>query len=186
MSHVAVQRHRWSREEYDRMIAAGVFHPESRLELIDGEIVNMTPQGSLHATAVQLAQELLRSVFTPTHTIRVQMPVALGDNSEPEPDIAVVTGSPRDYRDTHPRTAVLLVEVADASLVFDREQKKALYARNAIPEYWIVNLIDRQLEVYRDPRGSDYAAQTTLRPPESITPLAAPRRSTVFIADLLP
>lgn len=71
ISHVAIQRHRWSQEEYDRMITAGVFHPEARLELIDGEIMNMTPQGSLHATAVQLQQELLQSVFIQTHTIRV-------------------------------------------------------------------------------------------------------------------
>lgn len=185
MSRTAVQRHYWARQEYDRMIAAGVFHPEVRLELIDGEIINMTPQGSLHATAVQLAEDLLKAAFSTEFSIRVQMPLALDDSSEPEPDLAVVTGSPRDYRDAHPSSAVLIVEVADTTLSFDRQQKKRLYAHTSIQEYWIINLIDEQLEVYRDPQGDDYTFKITLLSGQSIAPLATPK-SSVPVTGLLP
>lgn len=185
MSSTVIQRHRWAREEYERMIAAGVFHPEARLELIDGEIVNMTPQGSQHATAVQLAEDSLRKIFGTGHVVRVQMPLALDASSEPEPDVAVVPGSPRDYRDAHPGSAVLVVEVADATLAFDREQKKRLYARAGVPEYWIVNLIDQQLEVYRDSHGEDYRRHTVLRPGESVSPSAAPEGE-IPVSELIP
>jgi len=185
MSHTAIQRHQWSREEYDRMIAAGVFHPEARLELIDGEIINMTPQGSLHVTTTRLAEDRLRLAFPEGHDIRTQMPLALDSSSEPEPDIAVVTGTLMDYRDAHPDTAALIIEVADSALNFDRQQKKRLYARTGIQDYWIINLIDQQLEVYRDPQGDDYTQTQTLKSGESITPLASPQ-SSIAIADLLP
>ena len=174
MSSTVIQRHRWVREEYERMVAAGVFHPEARLELIDGEVVNMTPQGSQHATAVQLAEDALRKVFSTGYITRVQMPLALEEDSEPEPDMAVVPGSPRDYRDAHPESALLVVEVADATLAFDRDQKKRLYARTGVPEYWIVDLIDRHLEIYRNPRGEEYRFHSIARPGESVSsPIAA-------------
>ena len=185
MSQTAVQRHQWSREEYDRMIAAGVFHPEARLELVDGEIINMTPQGSLQVTAVRLAEERLRLAFPKGHDIRVQMPLALDENSEPEPDIAVVTGTLMDYRDAHPSTAVLIIEVADTTLPFDRQQKKRLYARAGIQEYWIINLIDQQLEIYRDPKENGYLETDTLKTGKAVTPQTAPQ-SSIAIADLLP
>ena len=185
MSHTAAQRHHWSREEYDRMIAAGIFHPEARLELIEGEIINMTPQGSLHATAVQLATELLKKAFSSQFAIRVQLPLALEDSSEPEPDLAVVIGSPRDYRDAHPTAAVLIVEIADSTLTFDRQQKKKLYARTGIEDYWIINLIDQQVEIYRNPKNEDYLQNTTLTPGQSITPLAS-SGTPINITDMLP
>lgn len=185
MSQTAIQRHQWTREEYDRMIAAGVFHPEARLELIDGEIINMTPQGSLHVTAVRLAEERLRLAFPQGHDIRVQMPLALDTNSEPEPDIAVVTGTLLDYRDSHPSTAILIIEVADTTLSFDQQQKKKLYARTGIQDYWIINLIDQQLEVYRDPKGDEYMQIKTLQSGETITPLSSPQ-SNIAISELLP
>lgn len=167
------------------MIAAGVFHPEARLELIEGEIVNTTPQGSLHATAVQLGEAVLRKIFSAGHAIRVQMPLALDESSEPEPDLAVVPGSPRDYRDAHPAKAVLVAEVADATLAFDREQKKRVYARAGIPEYWIVNLVERRLEVYREPDGEDYRHHAILRPGASLLPIAA-SEGTIPVSELLP
>jgi len=185
MSRTAIQRHHWVRQEYDRMIAAGVFHPEVRLELIDGEIINTTPQGSLHATAVRLAEDLLRAAFSTGFDIRVQLPLALDDNSEPEPDLAAVTGNPRDYRDAHPSSAVLIAEVADTTLSFDRQQKRRLYARTGIQEYWIINLTDELLEVYRDPQGDDYTQKITLRSGQSISPLATPK-SSIPVTDLLP
>ena len=140
-----VQTRRWTRDEYDRMIATGIFHPEERLELLEGEIVHMTPQGSGHATAVRLVEDALRNLFNVGFDVRVQMPLALGTDSEPEPDVAVVVGPPRDYRDEHPRVAILVVEVADSTLSLDRERKAALYARAGIQEYWLLNLTDRCL-----------------------------------------
>lgn len=185
MSTAVINPHCWTRVEYERMIAAGVFHPEARLELIDGTIVTVTPQGSVHATAIGLMEQALRLALGAGYYIRIQMPLALSDASEPEPDVAVVAGTPRDYRFAHPSTAVLVVEVAEATLNFDREQKKKLYARSAIPEYWVINLVDNQLEVYRGPQTDDFAWKTTLRRGDSVSPLAF-SDSSVRVDDLLP
>jgi Uma2 family endonuclease len=184
MSQTAFQRHLWSREEYDRMIAAGVFHPEARLELIEGEIINIAPQGSFHATAVQLATDILKKAFSSKFAVRAQLPLAIDESSEPEPDLAVVSGDPRDFRDAHPSTAVLILEIADSTLPFDRQQKKRLYARTGIQEYWILNLVDQQLEVYREPKNDGYLQIKTYKAGESIIALAAPN-SNIAITDLL-
>lgn len=184
MTETVIQRHRWTREEFERMVAAGVFHPEARLELIEGEIVNMVPQGSRHATSVQLTEQALRNIFTPGYAIRIQMPLALDGYSEPEPDIAVVEGTARDYRETHPSRAVLIVEVSDATLPFDSDQKKRLYARSGIPEYWILNLPDECLDVHRQPYKEDYQEILTYQKKELVTPLNSERQ--ISVADLLP
>jgi Uma2 family endonuclease len=177
---------RWTSEEYHRAADAGIFGPEERLELIDGEIYTMSPHRGPHATGVTLAQTALLDVFRAGWVVRVQLPLALGEPTEPEPDVAVVTGKPRDYRDRHPATAVLVVEVADTSLAFDRSTKQPVYAGAGIPEYWIVNLIDRVLEVYRDPDPSAEAYRSVARyaEDEAVSPLAAPGAS-VAVADLL-
>ncbi len=177
--------HRWTRAEYDRMVETGVFEPEARLELLDGEIIEMSPQKSPHATAVNLIAEALRGGFGTGPSIRGQMPLTLDDASEPEPDVAVVKGNIRDYADHHPSSAVLVVEVVDTTLVYDRLNKAAAYARNAIPEYWILNLRDRRLEVYRRPSHGVYAERTLLSTGETTSPLAAPGLW-VEIAALLP
>jgi len=109
--------HRWTRAKYDRMVETGVFQPEARLELLDGEIIEMSPQKSPHATAVNLIAEALRGGFGTGFYVRGQMPLTLDDNSEPEPDVAVIKGNIRDYADHHPSSAVLIVEVADTTLV---------------------------------------------------------------------
>jgi len=177
--------HSWSRSEYERMVDAGVFHPESRLELLDGEIIEMGPQKSPHATGTQLVEEALRRCFGPGFHLRGQMPLAIDDRSEPEPDVAVVKGSIRDFTSHHPETALLLVEVADTSLALDRMKKAAVYARNNIPEYWILNLRDRTLEVQRNPVGDAYAEQSILTADQDITPLAAPDAK-IQVSELLP
>ena len=100
------------------MIDAGVLTPEDRVELIEGEILTMTPQGSAHATAMSLGHEALRAVVGPNLHVRAQLPLALGAASEPEPDFAIVTGSPRDYREHHPTSAVLVIEIADSTLAY--------------------------------------------------------------------
>ena len=113
------------------------------------------------------------------------MPLALDETSEPEPDIAVVVGVPRDYRDAHPTTAVLVVEVSDATLALDRQRKKTVYARRGIKEYWVLNLLEARLEVYRDPKGEDYQDVRSLTGSDKVSPLACPV-ATIAVADLLP
>jgi Uma2 family endonuclease len=190
MSTVLVRR--WTRQEYERMVDAGVFPPGERVELIDGEVLKMTPQGSVHATAVRLTEDLLRAAFGPGHDVRVQMPLALDPSSEPEPDVAVVLGSPRDDRDAPPTSALLVVEVADTTLPYDREQKGSLYARAGVVEYWIVNLLNRVVEVYREPtstpqarHGWTYRSVLQFAQGDHISPLAAPQ-ARVAVGDLLP
>ncbi len=182
----------WTREEYLRMAEAGIFAPGEWVELIEGEIVVKDPQTPPHATAVVLAQEALRTLCGPGSDARPQLPLSLGPDSEPEPDVAVVRGTPRDYVDSHPTTATLVVEVADTTLEFDRGQKAAMYARAGIPEYWIVNLPDRVLEVHRDPgplpdRPAEHGYRSTRRvaPPDTVAPLASPAGH-VHVADLMP
>lgn len=183
---------RWTREEYYRMAGAGVFAPGERVELIEGEIINMTPQDSPHAAAGWLVDSALGRAFPPEYHVRSQRPLILGPDSEPEPDAAVVRGAARDYVHSHPTTAVLVVEISLTTLAFDRGRKAALYAKAGIPEYWIVNLADRALEVYRDPgplpdnpTEHGYRSIQRLGPAETVTPLAAPS-ATIRVADLLP
>ncbi len=185
MATTNLRPHLWTRNEYDRMIEAGILHPELRLELVEGEILTMSLQGSRHITAIRLVETALRKVFSTGHDVRTRAPLALDERSEPEPDVAVVTGSMRDYRDAHPATAVLVVEIADSTLSFDRGRKKALYARVGIAEYWILNLDDSQLEVSRHAQGTSYADQQTVSPGNRIAPLACPDNP-IAIDDLLP
>jgi Uma2 family endonuclease len=192
MSTPAIRTRRWSRVEYERLIEKGIFRPGERLELIDGELVVREPQASRHATGVGLVAEALRQAFGPGWDVRIQLPVALDDASEPEPDVAVVPGVPRDYRDAHPSRPVLVVEVAQASLAFDREHKASLYARAGVSDYWLLNLIDYALEVYRQPEpspsalyGWNYRTVESLGPSAVVSPLAVPS-ARIRVADLLP
>ena len=187
MNAISLQPHLWTREEYEKMVSAGVFHPEDRLELINGEILEMTPQSRTHATAVCLVDEVLSSVYVRGFTVRVQVPMALGESSEPEPDVAVVRGRPRDYLACHPTVAVLVVEISDSSLRYDREHKQRLYAASGTPEFWILNLVDYRLEVYRDPdqEREAYQSCTVLTHDDTVSPLTRPDAA-ISVADLLP
>jgi Uma2 family endonuclease len=179
-----VEVHRWTRQDYYRMAETGLLGPDERTELLDGVIYTMSPQGGTHAMVVQLVTEALRSLFS-GHSVRTQLPLALGEHSEPEPDIAVVPGNPRDYPKDHPSSAVLVVEVADSSLRHDRLRKLPLYARWAIPEVWIVDLGEPALEVYRDPTGERYRSRMVLRGGDCVSPLSYPD-AVLAVADLLP
>ncbi len=148
---------RWTRAEYDRLVGLGMLHGEA-VELIGGQLVVAEPQGSYHATAIGAIDDALRAVLPPGWVVRAQMPVALDDESEPEPDVAVVQGTRADYGASHPARPALVVEVAESSLAFDREDKGSLYARGDVRDYWIVNLVDRVLELYRDPVPDPVAA----------------------------
>ena len=182
----------WTRVEYERLVDLGAFQPGERLELVGGALVVREPPGGPHATAVGLAEDALREAFGAGWTVRAQSPIALDEDSEPEPDVAVVPGNRRDYRGGHPSHPVLIVEVADSSLPQDRREKASLYARARIADYWIVNLVDSILEVYREPAmdpdapyGWRYRSTAILHAGDVVTPLAGPR-STVPVSDLLP
>lgn len=182
---------RWRRAEYERLVELGVFVGE-RVELLDGVLLVREPQQSRHAAVVTRIGQVLSTAFGEGWHPRLQSPLALGDHSEPEPDIAVVAGAAFDYLEAHPATAALVIEVADSSLRLDRRFKAAVYARAGLQEYWTVNLIDRTLEVHRDPQppveGTEdwtYRSVEVLRQPAVVTPLDAPA-ARIAVADLLP
>ncbi|AGA92187.1 hypothetical protein Thimo_3525 [Thioflavicoccus mobilis 8321] len=178
-------RYRFSRVQFERMVDAGVFGPDDRLELLDGEIIDMAPQKSRHATAVTLVGDMLRAAFGTGVTVRIQLPFCLDDHSEPEPDVAVVPGDPRSYRDAHPSQALLLCEVADSTLAYDHGKKLAAYARAGIPEYWILDLEAERLEVFRRPDAGTYAERTVHSSAEAIAPLARPTQG-LLVKEMLP
>jgi Uma2 family endonuclease len=188
----SVRTKRWTRLEYERLIDLGAFAPEERLELLGGQLVVREPLGTPHATGIRLVARALRAAFGPDWNIEAQLPVALDEESEPEPDIAVVSGGPRDHSASHPSRPELVVEVAMASLALDRGEKASLYARAGVADYWIVNLVDNVLEVYREPvadphgaYGWRYASTATLRRGDPVTPRALPD-SAIPVSDLLP
>ncbi|MGH7332374.1 MAG: Uma2 family endonuclease [Candidatus Rokuibacteriota bacterium] len=190
MAQTPLTLRRWSRVEYDHLVDLGVFQGEP-LELIGGQLV-VAEQGAYHVSAIGTADDALRAILPAGWIVRTQAPVALDDESEPEPDLAVVPGRRADYRASHPTRPVLAVEVADSSLGFDRRQKGSLYARAGIQDYWIVNLVDRVLEVYRDPApdsagpyGWRYQSVTTLGPSAVVIPLAF-ASSQLAVTDRLP
>ncbi len=165
------------RSEYDRLVEWGVFDGE-RLELLEGALVVMSPQHSPHAEVIGRLTELFVEALGKRARIRVQLPLAISDDSEPEPDIAVVAR--RDYSKAHPRTAKLIIEVADSSVRKDRTVKSSIYARASIPEYWLVNLVSKVVEVRTEPKGSRYThverRTTGTLSPRAFTDIAVPVR----------
>ena len=173
--------------EYHRLGELGFFNGR-RVQLIRGEVVEMSPMNRPHGIGIINSDACIRATFGPGSTIQVQLPLRIG-TSEPEPDIAVVAGSPRDYAD-HPTTALLVVEVSDTTLHFDLTVKAELYAQAGIVDYWVLDIVTRTLHVLRDPRpiaagGHRYFVTRTLTESDAISPLAAPQ-SRIRIADLLP
>jgi len=174
------------------LIDRGLFREDERLELLDGLLVVKEPQGDPHAAAVDLVVAALRGAFGTGWLVRAHAPLGLGRRSRPEPDVSVVCGSPRDYRRAAPTEAVLVVEVSQTSLAFDRTRKASIYARAGIPDYWIVNLVERVVEVHHDPieldepaRGWAYRLVERVEPGGSVAPLAV-AAGPISIADLLP
>jgi Uma2 family endonuclease len=182
---------RWTREEFFRMIELGWFQGK-RVQLIGGEVLEMPARLDLHLAGVTLTADALRAAFGPGYWVRVQGSLDLSPHGIPDPDLAVVPGSPRGATRTIATSALLVVEVSDTTLAYDRAHQASLYAAAGIADYWIVNLVQRQLEVYRNPAsdpaqpfGSRYASRTVFDPGDSVNPLAAPRAG-VAVADLLP
>jgi Uma2 family endonuclease len=158
------------RAEYDQLVRLGAFEDE-KIELLDGELVAMNPIGTSHSSAVQALTELLVLALHGRAAVRCQCPFAASELSEPEPDFTIV---PRgDYLDDHPSQARLIIEVAESSLAKDRGRKLRLYASCGVPEYWVVNLVERCIEVYREPAdGAAYAKVERYERGQSIQLLA--------------
>jgi Uma2 family endonuclease len=184
----SLRTRRWSRIEYERLVELGVFQPGERVELLDGVLVVREPQSSRHAATIRRVRAALQDVFGTDWQIDSQLPVALDEHSEPEPDVAVVPRDPRAYRDAHPSRPVLIVEVADSSCRIDREHKASLYARAGVAECWIVDLVHDTVEVHRAPDTSPTAPHGwRYRSVETPRHHLAPRRArAVPVADLLP
>lgn len=154
---VEIARHSFTVDEFERMGAAGIFHPNDRLELIEGEIVEMPPIGPRHAGVVAYLSKLLNRLFNNLIVI-TQSSIRLDDFSEPQPDVALLRWRDDFYRHAHPTPAdvLLVVEVADTTVESDRQVKIPLYARAGIPEAWLVNIPGERIEVYSDPEGETY------------------------------
>ena len=172
---------RFTRVEYEYLVEEGVIAPDERVELIGGLLVARDRQRDTHAFGAEMAAAALQKAFGIGYRVRVQLPVALDDESEPEPDVSVVRGSLAQADRTLPSRPDLIVEVAESSLTFDRREKASLYARARVEDYWIVNLVSRVLEVHREPvrdvrapYGWRYASARTLTGVDVVLPLAAP------------
>ena len=152
------------------MADAGVLEPDDSVELIDGRIVEMSPENSPHRVAIAKGSEVfIRALQDLPYFVQTQSTLPLDEVNVPEPDLAVLRGVPDDVLDSEPEV-VLVVEVADTSLTQDRAVKQPLYARNRIPEYWIVNLRERTVEVYWEPGESEYRQRRTRSETETATP----------------
>jgi Uma2 family endonuclease len=159
-----VERQLFTASDYHKMVDVGILKPTDRTELIRGQIIKMSPIRSLHASIVDILNESLVLLLHKKAKVRIQNPIRIGQYSEPEPDIVVVKYRKDSYRTRHPRPedVLLVIEVADSSLHFDKEVKMPLYAEAGIPEYWVVNIPEKAVEIYRMPKDSTYQEKSSL------------------------
>lgn len=169
MTQTVAQRRLFTVSDYYKMAEAGILSPEDRVELIRGEILKMSPIKSPHAGIINKLVKMLFRQLDDRATIASQNPLHINKFSEPEPDIIVARFRDDEYIERHPRPedVLLLIEVADSSLAFDRKVKTPLYAQAGIPEYWIVNLNDRQIEIFRQPSAGDYSEKLIVKNTET-------------------
>ncbi len=181
-----VRKHLTDIDEWRKLGEANIFPPESRIELINGEIFEMAPIGFSHAGHLKSINKLFTKLIPDHLFTSVQDPLQLGDLSEPEPDFMLLKPDVDGYKTRHPvaEDVLLLIEVADSSLNFDQNQKLRLYALHNVPEYWLLNLNDNCLEVYRKPHGEVYAEKTTLYTGENVTLSQLPEIS-IPVANIL-
>jgi Uma2 family endonuclease len=188
MSSVAVDirlRHRFTVAEYHRMAETSMFAPEARVELIEGEIIDMPPIGSPHAGTVDYLADVLKLACGRRAIVRTQNPIFLDLHSEPQPDIALLRPRPDFYRSSHPTPAdiFLIIEVTDTSLTYDTQIKLPLYALYGIPEVWLADIPNRRFTVHRNPTRTGYEDVQTLTDLSAVTPLLLPG-VTVNLTDL--
>jgi len=169
-------RRKLTADEYQRMGETGIFHEDDRVELIDGELYEMTPIGDGHIGAIDSLNSLLNRLLGDRAIVSIQNPIQVGDHHEPQPDVTVLRPRADDYASAVPiaEDVLLVVEVADSSADYDRGTKAPLYARGGIAELWIVDLNRDHLAAYREPTSAGYATTRVLRRGESICPLAFP------------
>ena len=176
----------WTVEQYEALADTGAFQPDERVELIEGMIVTVPPMNAAHAGAIRKGNRILMQAYGVTHDVGVQIPVNVGSRSQPEPDFSLTALTRSEPG--HPRSADLVIEVSDSSLDYDRMVKARVYAQGNFPEYWIMNLQDRLIEVHRDPvktaKGWQYRTRFIVQPGEQLAALFAPSVM-VNVADLL-
>lgn len=182
---------RWTKDEYHQMAEFGMFESK-RTEFLEGEIIEMPTMKSPHATALELAYDVIREVFNKNFAVRSQSPIELNEDFEVVPDVFVIEGNARDFKDALPQTANLIIEISDTTISYDRNRKASLYAKFGIQDYWILNLKNRTLEVYRRPiadentyYGFGYEEKLTFNETKEVSPLAKPNAK-IKVADLLP
>ncbi|MEO0895393.1 MAG: Uma2 family endonuclease [Bacteroidota bacterium] len=153
-----LQRLRLSISQYNKMIDAGILTENDKVELINGEIIQMSPIGHKHITTVNRLNMLFASQFAPEAIVSIQNPVQLGTYNEPEPDVVLIKGPFKRYKNRKPalEDVFVIIEVADSSLRFDREIKASMYAKENVPMYWIVNVEEDTVEVYTQPTPTGY------------------------------
>jgi Uma2 family endonuclease len=180
----------WTKEEFYRLGELGFFQGQ-KAELWEGIIMVSSPQGPRHYRCLKRAGRLLDLALGPGFDVRLQGPLDLGLVTDPEPDIAVVPAVPDEYESAHPQTALLVIEVSDSTLASDRVDKASLYARAGMADFWIINLVDRQVEIFRNPKpdasqpfGFGFADRTICSIADAVVPLAAPHVQ-IPVADLL-
>lgn len=173
---VQVSRRRFTVDEYHRMLAGGILAEDDRVELIDGEIIEMAPIGSRHAACVKRLNALFSRYIGDRAVIGIQDPVRLGDYSEPQPDLVLLRPRPDYYAGGHPgpEDILLLVEVAESSGEYDRQVKLPLYARHGVREVWLVDLAGEAVEVYREPGPAGYRVVRRAGRGETVSPGARP------------
>jgi len=171
---VQVSTKKFTVYDFHRMGEAGIFSEKDRVELLEGEIIEMTPIGSRHAACVSRLNSILTSQLGPTAIVSVQNPIRLNDESEPQPDIALLKPRPDFYAEAHPKPddILLVIEVADTSVDLDRGTKLPLYAKAGISEVWIVDLSERKVETYRQPSAQGYQSISHLNDVDQATPQA--------------
>ncbi len=178
---------RWSVDEYHRMSELGLLDAHKRTELLAGYITIMAPKGTPHVTSLHLLANVVRDQLSHTALVRTQDPIRLDNFSEPEPDLAIVQGGILDYSEQHPRPdqVYLVVEVADSTLKQDCEVKDKLYAQAGITDYWVLDLPNRQVHIFRDPMPDGYKYHLILKEPNQISPLAFPEMA-IALSSILP
>jgi Uma2 family endonuclease len=179
--------HRIRVRDFRRMVDVGIFSEDDRIELLEGVLIPMSPMGAPHSWVVQELNRLIARALPDGYRVRPQLPVTLGEYSEPQPDLAVVTTGQGDLRTLHPESALLVIEVSFSSLRYDRSAKAPVYARFGIPEYWIVDVQGRAVEVYTDPdpASARYRSGTKLGPEDELCSVAVPLPA-IRVVDILP
>ena len=178
----------WTVQNYHQMSEMGILAPDERTELINGQIILMASKGTAHVTSLQLLANALRDQLGNTALVRTQDPIQLDEWSEPEPDLVIARGTVLDYTDRHPgpRDLELVVEVADSTLKQDCEIKDKLYAQAGISDYWVLDVKNRQLHIFRNPTPTGYTSHLILNEPSQIAPQAFPSFAISLTAILPP